>query len=78
MAMAMVADELVRAETAAILRHARVIQIKRAALGLTDGSEKGKRLARNQKRRPRAVMVIPPRYAWAMPIIRACMVRSRA
>jgi hypothetical protein len=56
---AMVANELVRAETAAILRHARVIQIKRAALGLAPIVKFP--VARPTK--PRAVLIIPSRYA---------------
>jgi hypothetical protein len=71
-----VANELVRAETAAILRHARVIQIKRAAFGLTPIGfpTVGKLNLLPQDifpKRPRAVFILPPRYAR---LLRACIV----
>jgi hypothetical protein len=70
----MVANELVRAESAAILRHARVIQIKRAALGLAPGHKQYVPCLRPPKR-PRILFIFPQRHA---KLFRACaVIRAR-
>jgi hypothetical protein len=67
--MAMATNELVRAETAAILRHARVIQIKRQALGLAPISKFPSGTLISRPTKPRVLFIFPARYTRVM---RAC------
>jgi hypothetical protein len=66
------ASEQIKIESAAILRHARVIQIKRAALGLAPIADDPREPLRERprKKKPRAVLVVQARYAR---LLQACM-----
>jgi hypothetical protein len=55
-------NEQVRAETAAILRYARVAEIKRRALEPAPIADDPREPLPRQKK-PRAVLIIPARYA---------------
>jgi hypothetical protein len=69
--MAMAArSEIIAAESAAILRHARVIQIKRAALGLAPIVKFPCRISVSRPKKPRPLFIIPGKYARLM---RACV-----
>jgi hypothetical protein len=66
-------NELVRCEAREILRYARVAEIKKAAFGLApiaDDPREPLRERLRQKRRARAVLVFPAKYAKLM---RACV-----
>jgi hypothetical protein len=70
----MVTTRDIAAESAAILRHARVIQIKRAALGLVPVLD-GPRALLNHAKRPRVVFVFPARYRRLMHACRCLRAR---
>jgi len=67
---AAISERIIRAESAAILRHARVIQIKRAALGLARIVKFPCRISVSRPKKPRQLFIIPGKYARLM---RACV-----
>jgi hypothetical protein len=67
--MAMAArNELIAAESANILRHARVIQIKRAAFGFAPIADKAKfhcETLLSRPKKPRPIFIVPARHTRA-------------
>jgi hypothetical protein len=73
----MAVREQVRAEVAAIKRHATVVAIKKQALGLAPVCGRGiaSRSLLYPQKRPRALFVFPPKYARVLQACRCLRVR---